>query len=304
MRAAAEGIVYKVGSGNTGCDMPVRKSRRLVSVCVALLGMIYVGSYFVLSRQGFRQADAAGFEGFYFCAPNRSAADSINNGLDTLYWPLIRVDVSLGTGREAGKAALERAEVNAVPRPWDGQGASEMGSSPYMYLVPYQPNFQRALDELREREFEQGRYNPVMPYPPELVDDTTPLGPGRRARNDRGRPLRVRRRRHAIDSRHRACRKRSRFRRGPSPDRRGTARALRHDDPHSPTSPRAAADRRHRARRSGLPHGLRRGRLSGRDLLRGLFLRLKQALAGLCLPIHGRLRLTTTGGRQSPALRK
>ncbi len=39
-----------------------------------------------------------------------------------------------------------------------------MGSSPYMYLVPYQPNFQRALDELREREFEQGRYNPVMPF--------------------------------------------------------------------------------------------------------------------------------------------
>ena len=38
---------------------------------------------------------------------------------------------------------------------------------------------QRALDELRKREFEQGRYNPVMPYPPELVDDTTPPGPGR-----------------------------------------------------------------------------------------------------------------------------
>jgi hypothetical protein len=35
------------------------------------------------------------------------------------------------------------------------------------------------LDELRAREFDQGRYNPVMPYPPELVDDTTPPGPGR-----------------------------------------------------------------------------------------------------------------------------
>jgi hypothetical protein len=54
-----------------------------------------------------------------------------------------------------------------------------MGSSPYSYLVPYQPNFQRALDELRAREFDQGRYNPVMPYPPELVDETTPPGPGR-----------------------------------------------------------------------------------------------------------------------------
>jgi hypothetical protein len=68
--------------------------------------MIYVGSYLVLSRQGFRQADAARFDGFYFCAPHRPAADSINNGLDTLYWPLIRVDVSLGTGREAAKAPL------------------------------------------------------------------------------------------------------------------------------------------------------------------------------------------------------
>ena len=54
-----------------------------------------------------------------------------------------------------------------------------MGSTPYSYLVPYQPNFQRALDELRAREFEQGRYNPVMPFPPFFVDDTTPPGPGR-----------------------------------------------------------------------------------------------------------------------------
>jgi len=54
-----------------------------------------------------------------------------------------------------------------------------MGSTPYSYLVPYQPNFQHALDELRQREFEQGRYNPVMPFPPFFVDDTTPPGPCR-----------------------------------------------------------------------------------------------------------------------------
>jgi hypothetical protein len=54
-----------------------------------------------------------------------------------------------------------------------------MGSTPYSYLVPYQPNFQRALDELRQREFEQGRCNPVMPFPPDFVDETTPPGPGR-----------------------------------------------------------------------------------------------------------------------------
>jgi len=54
-----------------------------------------------------------------------------------------------------------------------------MGAHPYSYLVPYQHDFQQALDELREREFEQGRYNPVMMYPPELVDERTPRGPGR-----------------------------------------------------------------------------------------------------------------------------
>ncbi|HXY36016.1 MAG TPA: hypothetical protein VEI07_17400 [Planctomycetaceae bacterium] len=54
-----------------------------------------------------------------------------------------------------------------------------MGAHPYSYLVPYQHDLQRALDELREREFEQGRYNPVMMYPPEFVDERTPRGPGR-----------------------------------------------------------------------------------------------------------------------------
>ncbi len=44
-----------------------------------------------------------------------------------------------------------------------------MGAEPYWYFVDYQPDVQRALDELREREFRAGRYNPVMPslsFPP------------------------------------------------------------------------------------------------------------------------------------------
>jgi hypothetical protein len=54
-----------------------------------------------------------------------------------------------------------------------------MASSPYIYVVAYQDDFQEALDQLREREFEQGRYNPVMFRPPHFVDDRSPLGPGR-----------------------------------------------------------------------------------------------------------------------------
>jgi hypothetical protein len=54
-----------------------------------------------------------------------------------------------------------------------------MGSSPYSYIVPYRQDFQQALDELRQREFDEGRYNPVMPFPPQFVDERSPRGPGR-----------------------------------------------------------------------------------------------------------------------------
>jgi hypothetical protein len=39
-----------------------------------------------------------------------------------------------------------------------------MGGHPYWYHVPYRDDVQDALDELREREFRAGRYNPVMPF--------------------------------------------------------------------------------------------------------------------------------------------
>jgi hypothetical protein len=37
-----------------------------------------------------------------------------------------------------------------------------MGSSPYMYFTPYQRDIQAALEALRVREFEAGRYDPAM----------------------------------------------------------------------------------------------------------------------------------------------
>jgi hypothetical protein len=39
-----------------------------------------------------------------------------------------------------------------------------MGGHPYWYCVPYKLNIQLALDELRTREFQAGRYNPVIPF--------------------------------------------------------------------------------------------------------------------------------------------
>jgi hypothetical protein len=41
-----------------------------------------------------------------------------------------------------------------------------MGAHPYWYFVKYQPDVQAALDQLREREFKAGRYNPVISFLP------------------------------------------------------------------------------------------------------------------------------------------
>ena len=46
-----------------------------------------------------------------------------------------------------------------------------MGAEPYWYVVKYQPDTDAALQELRQREFIAGRYNPVTPFL------TFPIGP-------------------------------------------------------------------------------------------------------------------------------
>jgi len=48
-----------------------------------------------------------------------------------------------------------------------------MGGEPYYYFVPYQQDIGAALQALRRREFEAGRYNPAMPFPSRYL----PLGP-------------------------------------------------------------------------------------------------------------------------------
>ena len=48
-----------------------------------------------------------------------------------------------------------------------------MGGEPYYYVVPYQKDIGAALQALRRREFEAGRYNPVVPF----LSDYFPLGP-------------------------------------------------------------------------------------------------------------------------------
>ena len=46
-----------------------------------------------------------------------------------------------------------------------------MGAHPYYYVVKHQADLNAALQELRQREFEAGRYNPVIDFP------SFPIGP-------------------------------------------------------------------------------------------------------------------------------
>ncbi len=59
-----------------------------------------------------------------------------------------------------------------------------MGAVPYWYYAKYQPDVNAALQELREREFRVGRYNPVVPFPPFPVRPDSPA-PGARHRTIR-----------------------------------------------------------------------------------------------------------------------
>jgi len=81
--------------------MTKRKKRLIWTIVLAFL-LVYVGSYAVLSRRGFRDADECGMEGgFYFLHPEPTDAWRMKNyGLVYLYYPLIFIDYEvLGTGR-------------------------------------------------------------------------------------------------------------------------------------------------------------------------------------------------------------
>lgn len=51
-----------------------------------------------------------------------------------------------------------------------------MGGHPWFYFARYQPDINAALVTLRKKEFEAGRYNPVIPFPdfPVAADSATP----------------------------------------------------------------------------------------------------------------------------------
>ena len=115
-----------------------------------------------------------------------------------------------------------------------------MGSSPYSYLVAVPAEFSAGIGRAAYTRVRAGAVQSGDALPPFFRRRQDAAGAGSSACHDRGGVRGVRRRRHAVDSGHSPCRERSRFRRGPSPDRRGTARALRDDDAHPRTNPRGS----------------------------------------------------------------
>lgn len=53
-----------------------------------------------------------------------------------------------------------------------------MGGHPWFYFVDYEPDVNVALEKLREREFQAGRYNPVIDFPEFPITPASPA-PGR-----------------------------------------------------------------------------------------------------------------------------
>jgi hypothetical protein len=49
-----------------------------------------------------------------------------------------------------------------------------MGAEPYWYFVRYEQDLNEALQKLRKREFQAGRYNPVIPLLDFPIDSNLP----------------------------------------------------------------------------------------------------------------------------------
>jgi len=54
-----------------------------------------------------------------------------------------------------------------------------MGGHIYYYTVPYELDIDKALQSLRKREFEAGRYNPVVPFSEFEMDTSLTPAPGK-----------------------------------------------------------------------------------------------------------------------------
>jgi hypothetical protein len=88
-----------------------RKLNHLLFVAGALVLLSYVGSYVILSRRGYAEADQYRIKGFYYFLPENSDTWRFKNyGCVYLFWPLNAVDRGLGLGRQPAAERLKGLE--------------------------------------------------------------------------------------------------------------------------------------------------------------------------------------------------
>lgn len=69
---------------------------------IATLMIAYLGTYFVMSRRGYQQSRAVGLKGLFFVLPRDERALQLNRACHLLFYPLVRIEVWLGTGEGPG----------------------------------------------------------------------------------------------------------------------------------------------------------------------------------------------------------
>ncbi len=87
---------------------------RRVMVFLVVCGL-YVGTYVVLSRNGYREADKYNVRGFFFVIPSSPVMKFANDSCKIIFYPLIKLEQMLGTGRTPAWDPIEKLS-EASPR--------------------------------------------------------------------------------------------------------------------------------------------------------------------------------------------
>jgi len=76
---------------------------RVAVIPVVLLLVLYVGVYVTWSRVAYRISSSYGASGFYFCYPRDHDAFLFHYAMVQVFYPLIKADELMGTGRAPAK---------------------------------------------------------------------------------------------------------------------------------------------------------------------------------------------------------
>lgn len=79
-------------------------------IVVAVLLIVYLATYFVMSRRGYRESSEFGMKGFYFVLPHDERALQLNRVCLFLFYPLVKTEMWLGTGLPPSSEPMQGLE--------------------------------------------------------------------------------------------------------------------------------------------------------------------------------------------------